>query len=746
MTFAQLAEKANSADNLVIVCGAGVSYGVAPLAKDLEKGLLKAIVYLAEGAEQLSHGLEEKELEEGYFTLELFVSGMRHRVPALEQPLMELYREIFRLKTPNRATEALATALQAFSNAGKQATVLTANFDDGLQTCLQKKAVKYRLITRNNVKQFADRTVQKDSVGQRDRVHVCAYHGTVQIKPADDEVEPSGPTSMTARNLAHPFPPPLSQYVQNTLDNAGLVLFIGHRGEDFYDLNIELRRAVGKAGNDKGRFVCLPHMGKADEVGKSYVNMLGEQGIVIIDDIVSEDWIADLFDAESGNKTPRSDSLEAPLSESGLTNRFLELVDEIYLPSSPQRLIIRKQCAALLGDIRVKALACWSVIEHYRLESIGYSQDEIAAFGRPPDSSMYFGVQIKKLIHLQKEYQAFRNQFQKCEERGTIKPGADIIDQGLKIAQQLEDFANSARRALTQCADGIQKAFARLLAAIPYDYCGLVGMRLMRVIQVPPIPAERTLTSLDGLLHDIDMTTMAKLAHQQEDHRGNGIGLRTELLFRVSAALAKAAGADLKVEAAKFITNNDKRAAYEEDLSQIVGWQDWELAPTENRFRLSFVPVDERLRGYKEMIEKRMKRMDSEGKIASKSDGELSFSAAADAAQCAVRVCEVARLLANVADSGLIRPDPNVLFRHDAQAFLKKIPEQARKCIGVAAETSSVRNHLIMQAYDAILLASLLECLCVLREAEQYAEDGLGWQFDRRLKGMKSRFLLLGSL
>jgi hypothetical protein len=101
-------------------------------------------------------------------------------------------------------------------------------------------------------------------------------------------------------------------------------------------------------------------------------------------------------------------------------------------------------------------------------------------------------------------------------------------------------------------------------------------------------------------------------------------------------------------------------------LAQIVGWQDWELALTENRFCLSFVPVGERLAGYKEMIDKRMKRMEKEEEVAKKSVGERFFSAAADAAQCSVRVCEVARLLADVTDFGLIRPNPDVLLRPDA--------------------------------------------------------------------------------
>ena len=193
-------------------------------------------------------------------------------------------------------------------------------------------------------------------------------------------------------------------------------------------------------------------------------------------------------------------------------------------------------------------------------------------------------------------------------------PSDDVINQGLELADRLETFASVARAALSVATDGTQKAIARLLAAIPYDYCGLVGMRLMKVIHVPPIPANRTPSStpLETLLNDIDVNSTRNLASQGQIENGNGVGLRTELLFRVSAALAREAGADLATESEKFTSDPQTQEAYAENLAQIVGWQDWKLAPTENRLRLPFVPVDERLEGYKAMIDKRMRRMESE--------------------------------------------------------------------------------------------------------------------------------------
>jgi len=738
----ELAQLASSADNLAIVCGAGLSHGVAPLASDLLGGFLAAIEALANEIALVDRTREADEIRNSYFTLELFVSGLSCRVPALRKPLMRLYKDIFCLKEINRAHRAMAKALGTFTNSGKRAVALIANFDDGLTTGLVQSGVPYRLVTRNNVQNVVSdgsdgATVDKETAA---RVDVCAYHGTVQTTGPDATI-PSGPTSMSARNLAHPFPPAMSQYVQQALRNAGLVLFIGHRGEDFYDLNIELRRMAQLGATSKARFLCVPHMGDPKSVAPTYEALFGKTGLVAIEN-PTQDWIGDLFDAISGIPTSPPDALPPSIGLREVTSRLLSLVEDFYPAGLPERSTIQIQCVALLDDIKAGALAAWSVIEHYRLESLGYTQDEISAFGRAPEGSVYYGIPIAELIQLQKDYQDFRFNFHSLDPK-TITPSSSVIEEGLQLTDRLENFASVARDALPLAADGTQKAIARLLAAIPYDYCGLVGMRLMNVIHVSPIHASSAPSSapLVTLLNDIDGTSMRNLTAEAESENGNGVGLRTELLFKVSAALAREAGTDLRTESAKFSSDPQAQEAYAGSLAQIVGWQDWELAPAENRLRLPFIPVDERLHGYKTMINKRMQRMETEE--ANVSSGERSFSAAGDAAQCAVRVCEVARLLAGVSDFGSIAPDPDVLAHPDAQKLLESIPAMARTCIRVASETSSVHNHLIMQAYDALLLDSLLtergNTTQILNEAELYAKDGVGFQFETRLKGIKSR-------
>jgi hypothetical protein len=106
----------------------------------------------------------------------------------------------------------------------------------------------------------------------------------------------------------------------------------------------------------------------------------------------------------------------------------------------------------------------------------------------------------------------------------------------------------------------------------------------------------------------------------------------------------------------------------------------------------------------------------------------------------AVRLCEVAKLLADVTDFGLIRPNPDGLLRPDAQDFLKLIPEQARRCVDVAAETSPVRNHLIMQR---TMLSFWCRCCNALSCSRRW-NGMLKTEFDQSLKEMKSRLMIFG--
>lgn len=91
-------------------------------------------------------------------------------------------------------------------------------------------------------------------------------------------------------------------------------------------------------------------------------------------------------------------------NEEVVKSQLLALVDKEFPAGRHDRWIIQNQCAALLDDIKAGVFAACSLVEHYRLESIGYSQEEIAASGRASNDSQYHTIPLAKLIRLQKDY------------------------------------------------------------------------------------------------------------------------------------------------------------------------------------------------------------------------------------------------------------------------------------------------------------------------------------------------------
>lgn len=380
-SFEELADLVNDRDNIVVVCGAGLSYDVAPLADTVKRCLLNAVQELSSQVKERSKA-ETDEINKKYFTLELFASGLRHRVPSLTKSMTDLYSNIFTLPELNRAHVSLAKAMGHFTAAGKRATVLTANFDDGVQKALRQLGIDYRLITRNNVSQVMAGDDRNRNAAPK--VDICAYHGTIEKSAPNDHVTPSPPTSMTAQNLAHPFPPSLSMYFQRTLAHTGAILFIGHRGEDFYDLNVELQRAVRKYTEDSGhpaarKFLCLPHKGQPECIHESYRKLFGDAGVACIRGIEEDDeWVADLFDRISGQTTGPTMVRPARMTDAewqektdlevaGLSNKLIQLVNNQFgTQGSTDRWVLQRQCAALLNNIHNSALAAWTALGHLR--------------------------------------------------------------------------------------------------------------------------------------------------------------------------------------------------------------------------------------------------------------------------------------------------------------------------------------------------------------------------------------------
>jgi hypothetical protein len=323
------------------------------------------------------------------------------------------------------------------------------------------------------------------------------------------------------------------------------------------------------------------------------------------------------------------------------------------------------------------------------LESLGYPQDVIASFARPKSSTKFFGIPIIDFISLQREYQSFRDRFEALEK---VRSAEDALVDGLSLSLRLERLGVKARNVLASPISNMHKSLAAVLAAIAYDYAGLIAMRCMRAKPHPSASDPSLDRALAQVLADIEGSSFVA-----------GQEIRADRLFLASAGLAERAGLELDAAANQDEGDPTRREEYKQSLSQIVGWQDWALAPAENRLRLDRVPFDEKLSKFEELISKRMVRISLE---LAQPLGRKSFSAAGDAAQCAQRLGEVLRLVCGVRESGA--PDRQKFAKGVA---VDRIVDAAIKysveCLTAGNETSSIPNFRFLSAYDALVLAAL---------------------------------------
>ncbi|NBC31270.1 MAG: hypothetical protein GVY13_01200 [Alphaproteobacteria bacterium] len=675
----------------VFICGAGISYGAAPLAKDVHEGILSAAAYIAasdkenfsfsKAAQALKHA------EKDYLTLEMLVSGLLYRVPALREALNQLYDNIFWLKKVNRSNRALAEVVCA----KKLPVILTANFDDGLFSSLDSLIANYQLVTDSNVEGKKPPDVGENSFTPA----ICAYHGTVYKRDIGETI--SRPTSMTARELAHPFMPAMAEYMMEVFERADKIFFIGHRGEDFYDMNVCISSYINSNNSEKNKFFCVPHRGDIRSVSEFFIKDLGPQSIIILNDS-DDEWLADVCDFISGVETKktsldnvRADQVEAKLVE--LARNSL---------SEGDMKVAARQCQAFLDDIRYGVLAVWSITEHYRLESLALSQSEISAFGRPPEDMRYFSIPILNLLAYQKGYQKFRDELR----RKNLSPDqvAHVLVDGVRLFFDLHIFAENCRsiaeklencRSISKTAErGIDIACCLLMTAIAYDYMGLIAMRFkdspMRFVDEEPY--------LSGMCD-------------------------ANSLFTKSVAVAEEAGQKLSNEKHLAISSSDE---YLKGLGELVAWEIWAIAPEENRLRLDEISLLDRVKGFQEVIEKRINLMKSE---AEKGEGNTAFSVAGHAAQCSQRISELMRLIGFGRNKEDGVPDFSELDGLlDTPEIVRKAEEWAEICLKIGKEKSSHKNFRFMAAYDALILAALSHqggegrAKELLKEAETYAD------------------------
>ncbi len=670
----------------VFVCGAGISYGVAPLAQDMEDGLIASIINIQRDIERewpaSNYLYAFQEARKQYFTLEMLASAISYRAPLLKEPLSQTYIELFRLGIINRANNSISNAFAR----GFPAIILTANFDDGLYKSLKIKNAQFRILTDANI-----------SGKSPNKFDICAYHGTVHDTAASSEEKLSGPSTMTARELAHPFLPAMANYIETVFKSADRIFFVGHRGEDFYDMNLLIKKYIGandgtfEFHNRQRKFYCVPHCGNREAVSDFYFETFDENNILDLGE--NPNWVADACDVLSGVKT--EEEKRKNFSSQDVENVFMSKFNEVMRKRKRAYKLARLQAHALLNDINSMVFAVWSVTEHYRLESLALSQKEISAFGRPPKSLSFFGIQASNLLEYQSRYQTFRDAVSFIQDAST--EAADIFAAGAQVYDELDTFSVSCAQSVYKAKRPIERASILLMQAIALDYMGLIGMRF------------------EG--------KKALFQQMRPDYERFA---RSSDLFKRSWTKADEAGVQILGDEVLLTTPKSAQVEYRYGLEEIVSWRTWRMAPRENFARSLDLSVHERIRWLLDCIDDRMNfiKRELQGPTST-----ANYSVAGYAALCSLRAAELMRVLGFGEPKERGKPDFLISASAvDLSSITKVAVQAARICINVGSANSSQKNFRFMSAFDALILAALLDgdelkAKEVFGEAKKYAGD-----------------------
>lgn len=703
MNLQEFSEEIKTSPFPVFICGAGISYDVAPLARDIKEGLIEAVIKISEleyskVSDQTDFDFK-KEIASEYLTLELLVSFINYRIPPLGKAVGSLYSRIFSLSNTGAANRAIA---RAFAK-GTPSCILTSNFDDGLYRSLEDRGDAFKIVTNRNITGFSP-----------DKGHICAFHGTVHKGSESGEL--SLPTTMSARELAHPFFPELATYIKNCFDRASMIVFLGYRVEDHYDLNVCIEdyinepKSISEREARKKKFYIIPHLGNPDSVSRFALDRFGENLIDLSKD--GANWLVKLCDAVSGEKD--SDNTSHDPSQVNVAD---ELIKELHLiypqrkdAATPEGLDfaqLAQMAKALLTDIENGILAVWAASEHYRLESLGLEQSAIKTFGRPSESRKFFDVNVSQVIDLQSRYWQFNKKFRDCVDHA--KQDLTALLEGQILYLDMHRVAITAKNCSLKAQRNIDKACCHLIEAIVRDYMGLVGMRHHEWRE-------------------------KGLAWHDEFDRFN----RPEFDFQDSMNCADLAGKALSLEWQDF----SEHPKYLDNLEKIVCWRIWKIAPKENFARFNIFDHPERFDMLLECIKDRLEFIRQELTAQETSPESVDFSVSGHAAQAALRIGEAMRALNGAGESGPIMP-ARQLTRKNRDADASFLLTAAKECLEAADKTSSLKNHRLMSVFDARILEALHKGDKSIAEghlidAENFAAHGE--MFARRLSQLKTRF------
>jgi hypothetical protein len=666
VSFHELAERVRNLDFPVFVCGAGLSHGVAPLAQELKDGILSTVISVASHRQNMppmhASTLCAREAQIPYFTLEMLVSFISYRAPKLREPLRCLYDKIFQLDACNSAQIAMARAFIA----GHPSVILTSNFDDGLFKAITANGGTCRIITDANA---LGKTCEAGDV--------CAFHGSVYDRGGPDTGDRvSPPTSMTARGLAHPFIPATAEYIRTVLERSDGVFFLGYRGEDFYDLNVLIQQYISDGTSEdkvsrQKKFFVIPHLGHMDSLSDYIQNLAPSEHIIKIDG-ANNNWLTKICEEIAGKPSVSGEfrRIDAEVIESMFKDIIASCISEAELNSE---LITQNQM--LLRDIASGVLSVWSVTEHYRLESLGFDQHAIRAFGRPPSTRTFNGISVRELIELQSRYWEFNRRI------GNLSSVHDAVivtrSFGNDLFNDFDDLNVAIESKLKTPLRAIESASCMLMKAICLDYMGLIAMKFEEKRE-----AIASLRSRTGETPDSDK------------------------YFLASAHVAVAAKAELANDEAVLAIPDAMRTEYLAGLSQIVNADAWAMAAKENYARSDNRTLDEKVRLLTEAIEVRLKFIEPAADSRLIVEDASEFSVAGHAAQCVQRISELMRALAGVGPTGIPSFKP-ALSIPSAIEVMEYLEQKTDTCMRAAKNVSSISNPRFASGFDTLVLTAL---------------------------------------
>ncbi|MSO88865.1 MAG: hypothetical protein EXQ89_02665 [Rhodospirillaceae bacterium] len=450
----------------MLLLGAGASTPAMPLANEIKHEILVQAMKAATSISSGSHDRKrladlEQRLAEPHLTLELLCAALRYRLRLSGEDIARLLRSVLGGIQPN----AFSRAVAALRKAERLGPILTANADTLLYRAIVESGAQFRLVTKSSCATAAagDLAVEiKD---------ICAFRGTL-LSPADvaDDSFPSQtyapPAAVDMHGMARPFSPQMTAYLKAAFHAYPRVLVFGYSGNDHYDMNLLLRRAVRDRPNALDDWLCLSADGDRGALADLFVDKHGSIRSTAFGQASAKTFCTA---AASLLALPGGRYDDTPANELEWTERVSE-----YFSQRLSAIQHRLDLSELIDDLEKRLHYAWVVAERFQLDNFGYDPIEIRAFGgldrgesgRPRG---YENVAYGAFVEAQEEFWRLRN------IAGPAGPASidAVITRFTKIQRDIALALNRPRR-------DIDQAMLLVGQAICQNHIGLAEMQRLR--------------------------------------------------------------------------------------------------------------------------------------------------------------------------------------------------------------------------------------------------------------------------